>query len=285
MSYRELGYQVFNNVISDNCRESAKNEINRIRNLFKQDKQLLSDYVVPLSEMSDYLSPLGDQQDIEEEPYLIGEPVELSSTFAMLIINPDLWDIASAILGDDEVVYHFSNVTRKLANNDPSLSWHRDFPNQYICPEHSDHFFRLLLPLEDIQPAHTCTRIIANSHTLSDERAIREHKKQPLDVNNHEQSISLELKPGQAVAIHPKLIHGGQVNRSPLDRNLMVIQFGLPTHHWLYHEEPSMLTGLNQTEILEMLDTNINPLTRNLESSLDQTGKSVTDSFKKASQQ
>ncbi|MGI9282328.1 MAG: phytanoyl-CoA dioxygenase family protein [Endozoicomonas sp.] len=256
MSYLELGYQVFNNVITDNCRESAKQEVYRIRNLFRQDKQLLSDYVVPLSKLPEHRNPGVNPQDTEEEPYLIGEPVELSSTFAALIINPGLWDIASSILGDDDVVYHFSNVTRKPANNGPSLSWHRDFPNQYICPEHSDCFFRLLLPLEGMQQTNGCTQVIANSHTLSDELAIREHKKRSLDIDQHDQSISLELEPGQAVAIHPKLIHGGQVNRSALDRNLMVIQFGLPTHHWLYHEEPCMLTGLNRDEILEMLNTN-----------------------------
>ncbi len=210
----------------------------------------------PLSDLPEQRNPGINKEEITEEPFIIGELADLSAAFAALMMNPRLWDIAATILENDNVIYHFSNITRKPAFKGPSVNWHRDFPNRYLCPEDSDNFLRLLLPLEGMNQSSGCTTIVTKSHAISDEEAIREHQQQSRDMSQHKHITALELKQGQAAAIHPKLLHGGPINRSQLSRNLLVIQFGIPANQWMYHEEQCRLTGLNRHEVQEVLNIN-----------------------------
>lgn len=205
------------------------------------------DAVVPLSVLGSDRNPGVRSPAAEHVPFIIGSLPALSADFLELILEEALWAAAKDILEADEVVYQFSNITRKPAFVGPNLSWHRDYPNQYMCPEKADDFFRALIPLEGMDRRNGCTEVLPGTHLVSDAfaRYACRDKMAAFDVAN---AIPLEADPGDMIAIHPKVVHGGRENRSAMDRNLVVIQFGRRTDRFLWKCEERH-SGLSRDEI------------------------------------
>lgn len=190
-------------------------------------------------------------EKIVDVPFILSELPRFSPAFAQLICNDVLWELAREILQTDSVVYHFSNVTRKPAYVGPNLSWHRDYPNEFICPKVAAKFFRMLIPLEAMVAENGCTAVIPGTHLVPDEEARNRKRDKNVDFSI-DAAVDLNAEPGDVIALHSKVVHGGKENRSPLDRNLIVIQFGIETDDYL-SRNTELFSGLNREQIAEQL--------------------------------
>ena len=121
----------------------------------------------------------------------------------------------------DEVVYHFSSINRKPAMIGPGVGWHRDYANEYVSTA-GPFFVRLMVPLDLMCEENAGIGVVPGSHTISDQDASsgRSVEQEP------EHAIYPNLIPGDVLAIHSKLVHGGGPNRSGRDRQVLVVQFG-----------------------------------------------------------
>jgi len=246
LGFFERGYVRFSNVYKQIEIEYAKQAVERICRKIRPGDKLWKRNITSLSTLGKHRNPGLRKEGLRGIPFLIGALPVFSEVLKAFILHKPLWDIAKYILDSDDVVYHFSNVTRKPAHVGPNIIWHRDYPNRYICPYESKNFFRVLIPLEDMSRENGCTEVIPKSHQLSDQEAILKEQYRDFDESR---AIPLEIEAGDVAIIHPKLLHGGRENRSALERNLVVIQFGRKKDTFLYwHEE--LFTGLTREEIL-----------------------------------
>ncbi|MEO6846233.1 MAG: phytanoyl-CoA dioxygenase family protein [Chthoniobacterales bacterium] len=244
MEFHDIGYQVFRNLIPLHIRSSAQEAVEKVCESIRT-KEVVPSGVVYVSELKPHRNPGVDNTQAERVPFILGELPALSGCFKEFILQESLWALAAEILGSEDIVYHFSNVTRKPAYLGPNISWHRDYPNKYICPKDSRIFLRMLIPLEGMTKENGCTDAIAGSHLISDDAAIVEDERKSFAIDD---PISLEGSAGDVIVIHPKLLHGGRENRSSRERNLVVIQFGIKTDDYLYLDQ-ELYSGLHQSEI------------------------------------
>jgi len=248
MSFLDHGYQKFDGILSARLIADARSSLVEILPKLSPGHPLWES-VVPISCLKPSRNPGISSQRTENIPFILNELPRFSVHFLNLILNQELWDAAKQILQSESIIYHFSNVTRKPAYLGPNLSWHRDYPNEYICPEDSNCFFRALIPLEAMSEDNGCTEIIPNTHVVSDAFAQEAKRSQIIDFNTTE-TIPLCGQPGDMIAIHPKIVHGGRENRSNYDRNLVVIQFGRPATRYIW-QCPELYSGFTREEMCE----------------------------------
>jgi ectoine hydroxylase-related dioxygenase (phytanoyl-CoA dioxygenase family) len=246
MSYSDAGYQTFAGALPAKFITEARATLRGILGSITEEHPLWEN-IVPISQLLKHRNPGIPETQTERIPFIISELPKFSDFFRKFILHSALWDIAKNVLQSDSIVYHFSNITRKPAYIGPNLSWHRDYPNQFICPTDSRHFFRALIPLGSMNSQNGCTQVIANTHFISDLKAqkIKISKEKDFDP---EWALDLKADPGDVIAIHSKLVHGGRENRSSEDRDLLVVQFGIPTDNFLY-KSPELYSGFSQLEI------------------------------------
>lgn len=230
------GYRYFPGLFHSTLISEAIASVEELCRVIRPGDPRWEKHVFPLSELKAHRNPGISNAGISEQPFLLTHLPLLSPALKALVEFPALWASAREVLGEENIVCHFSNVTRKPAQVGPNISWHRDYPNGYICPKESSDFFRFLVPLEKMDEENGCTLAIPGSHLLLDEEALLEPKHHDLST-----AIPLIADAGTAVAIHPKLLHGGKENRSKRNRNLVVIQFGKRTKEFLH--------GLEEEEI------------------------------------
>ncbi|MBN8710307.1 MAG: phytanoyl-CoA dioxygenase family protein [Verrucomicrobia bacterium] len=230
------GYRIFPRLFEPTLIAAALSAVEELCDSLHPGDPRWDKHVVPLAGLKDHRNPGISKETTVEVPFLLTSLPQLSPALRAVILFPSLWEAAREILESEDVVCHFSNVTRKPARIGPNISWHRDYPNGYICPRKSEHFFRFLIPLENMDEENGCTLAIPDTHLLGDEEALRE----PKDAD-YSKAIPLEAEAGAAIAIHPKLLHGGRENRSERNRNLIVVQFGRRTGDFLH--------DLNEEEI------------------------------------
>ncbi len=250
MDFKETGYRIFRQCYSRTEIAVASETVEHLcRTLQPGDP--LWDHVVPLSILPERRNPGVDVSLLAKTPFILGDLPALSPVFTRLIASESLWAAAAEVLESDRIVYHSSNATRKPAYIGPNMSWHRDYPNEGLCPRKSE-FFRALIPLEGMDEENGCTLVIPGTHCVSDERAIEANKEKPWDLDL-DRAISLNLAPGDTAAIHSKVVHGGGVNRSSRERNLIVIQLGIETDDFMWKDINDLHFGLNRAEILSRL--------------------------------
>lgn len=156
--------------------------------------------------------------------FILGEPAEFDPLFETVLAEPALVAAARAVLQTEAVVAHFMNVTIKHPRFGRGIRWHRDFPNAYICTEGSD-FLRLMLCLDGMDAETGATCFLPGSQQLSDEAA-RGEKQQGRAPVDAQAAVTLQCAPGDLVAIHPKVLHGGGMNRGARPRRNLVLQVG-----------------------------------------------------------
>lgn len=223
------GYRVSPGLISNTLVTEALAAVEELCRTLHPGDPRWEKHVFPLSEVKPQQNPGVNPAEVPTEPYLLSDLPPLSPALKALADAPALWAFAREMLETDDIVRHFSNVTRKAAKVGPNLSWHRDYPNGYICPKASADFFRVLIPLERMDEENGCTLAIPHSHFLTDEEALLKPKEA-----DYTTAIPLIAEAGTAIAIHPKLLHGGNENRSARHRNLVVIQFARRTREFLH---------------------------------------------------
>jgi hypothetical protein len=167
-----------------------------------------------------------DATQVGDAIFIVGEPCAFDPVFETLLRHPAIRDAARQLLGSDALVVHFMNVTIKHPRFGRSIGWHRDFPNDYMCPA-SSCFVRLMLCLDGMDEAMGATRFLPGSHRLGDAEAIREKREGPRLRPADDAGVALDCEAGDLVAIHPKVLHGGGINRSGRMRRNLVLQIGL----------------------------------------------------------
>lgn len=160
--------------------------------------------------------------------------MSLDDRFKSLLAGQVLWSIAAKLLKAElsQIVFHYANLTRKPAGTWPAIAWHRDNENTYFCPE-DDHFLRLLIPLQGMSKINGGTGIVASSHVNACH----------IIATDENQVIYPAVSAGSVLAIHPSLLHGGQPNRSHLERDVIIMQFGVQGSS-LRHQEALELGAL-----------------------------------------
>lgn len=211
----------------------------------------LQQKIVLLTDLS--AQKFGEQQraHVPATPYIIGDLPALSSRFVDMLLTPEIWQLAAAILGTEGIVYHFSNVTLKPAKVGPRLNWHRDFPNQHICPR-SSRFTRALIALDGMNRRNGCTQLVQESHQVTDQEA-RTAPKIDQSATSAMALLDIECERGDIAFLHPKSIHGGGHNDSDQHRRLMIIQFGVAGEE-LVTTNRETFTGFSYQQIKEQTD-------------------------------
>ena len=242
-SFLENGFFILPEFLSKEEIGKSRFEVDRFCKDFKKSS-LNKNSFIPLSSLKEDQNPSIIIHPSNDSPYIISNLLG-NRFFRKLIQKKALWNLASCFLETKKVAYHFSNITRKPAKIGPRVNWHRDSQNKYICPENSENFLRFLLPFDHMTSQNGGTQFIPNSH-----------QDQSLSVK-YSQKKTLECKAGSLIAIKPKLLHGGEPNRSKLNRDLLVIQFGIQSQKMLYLNN-ELGTGSSREEIIEK-NVNISP--------------------------
>ncbi len=177
-----------------------------------------------------------------QEPYLIGDLLSLDIRFARIFAAKALWRWTGKFLGcaTDEVVFHFSNLTRKPPLNGPAVGWHRDADNTYFASA-DRRTLRFLLPLQAMSAINGGTEILPGSH-LPDAMQARK---------DDCASFCPTVAPGSCLALHSGVLHGGAPNRSTRERDVMVVQFGVSTSE-LRHRASELLSLSGRDAFVEL---------------------------------
>lgn len=249
--YDEQGFCVVRQVVAPAEVEALRVEVERIATGYDRLPNDLKGTIVLLKDLSE--RQLGDLElsTLGTTPYIIGEPPTFSPMFTQAICQPKLWDAVKAVLECKTLHYHFSNITMKPKHVGPSINWHRDYPNRYICPETSA-FTRALICLDGMSRENGCTQVVKGSHRISDEEAkagerLRDRTFSPKQVQD------IVCEPGDAVLLHPKTIHGGEPNRSDKNRRNLIVQLGCADAN-LMTADTEPFTGCEREEIVAGLE-------------------------------
>ena len=250
-TYNEQGFCIVRQVVSPAEVEALRGEVEAITKGYDRLPNSLKENILLLKDLSE--RQLGDLEPdtLGTVPYLIGELPAFSSTFTKAICQPRLWDAVKGVLECKTLHYHFSNVTMKPKRVGPKITWHRDYPNRYICPETSD-FTRALVCLDGMSRENGCTRVVKGSHHISDEEA-RTGERLRDRTFSPEQVQDIVCEAGDAVLLHPKTIHGGDPNRSDKDRRNLIVQLGCADASFTT-ENTELFTGFGREKILAGLE-------------------------------
>jgi phytanoyl-CoA hydroxylase len=190
--------------------------------------------------------------DVGDAIFILGDPPAFSRRFAAAIVDQAAVALARCLLGTADIRYHFSNITMKRERVGSGISWHRDYPNAYMCPATSS-FVRLMICLDGMDSDNGATQFVVGSHLLSDADAKHAVSREVAEQSGAVIETAI-CPPGSVVAIHPKVVHGGPPNASLRSRRNLVIQWGRaddPIEGGT--EGPETLTGLSVEQIEEWL--------------------------------
>ncbi|MCB5190014.1 phytanoyl-CoA dioxygenase family protein [Methylobacillus arboreus] len=220
--YPAQGYQIFRNVLSHSWLQSTRDAAESVIQHYRENGPFGRENDVSLGELAQsrpQRNPGVDGSKWINEPFIIGDLLTQDGHFVSLLAEQALWSIAARLLATEigQVIFHYSNLTRKPAGIGPSIVWHRDAENTYFCPN-NDRLLRLLIPLQGMSRENGGTAVVPGSHldTKIDKTTLDEHT-----------VIHPELAAGDVLAIHSQLLHGGAPNRSHRERDVLIMQFGV----------------------------------------------------------
>src|SRR5262245_30205520 len=133
MNFPIFGYQQFRRFFSLSEISLAEAALKEVIQATKPNTPFWEN-ACAISDLKPSRNPGVSTEAIKDVPFIINELPKRSDLLKDLLCREELWAMAQEILNSNEVIYHFSNVTRKPAYIGPNMSWHRDYPNQYICP-------------------------------------------------------------------------------------------------------------------------------------------------------
>lgn len=180
--------------------------------------------------------------------FIIANPCNDYVEIKKVIECTALWRFAALCLEQplENVSFSFMNITRKPAEYGPSISWHRDFGNKMTSTKSSRDMVRIIIPLDKCSQTNGATAVVANSHLLDDNIALDNDAIDKDYCSKNNEVIS--LMPGDMLAVHSKLIHGGGANRTNRERNNLIFQFVRKGSDHLYEDrnEPFHNFSLNE---------------------------------------
>ena len=176
-----------------------------------------------------------------DAPFVIGDLLALDPRFAEIFAAERIWRHAALLLGcpQDQVVFHFSNITRKPALYGTAIGWHRDADNTYFAAA-DENTLRMLICLQPMSESNGGTCVAAYSHLREDKAAqVRQYP---------------AVAAGAGLTLHARTLHGGGPNRSAEERDLIVLQFGV-AGSVLTHQTTETLSLSGRSEFLRASPT------------------------------
>jgi ectoine hydroxylase-related dioxygenase (phytanoyl-CoA dioxygenase family) len=163
-----------------------------------------------------------EPESVGKALYLVDDLLATDPLWWILFETPGYRDVVADLVGH-EPLFASSQCIIKEAYVGSRVAWHRDYPNSA-----SDYSptpgIRVLLSLDHMTSENGATMIIPESHHsdhpswgLSPSEAATEFASS---------LVTIECKPGDVLAIHPSVIHGGGTNRSAGHRRIISV-------HWL----------------------------------------------------
>lgn len=149
--------------------------------------------------------------------FIIGDPPSLDRRFAALALDEAILAPVRRLLGTAAISLHFSNVTMKRGRIGSGISWHRDFPNKFICPA-APSFLRVMLCLDGMDGENGATRFRPGSHRAAAAAVAPRDQAGPIK--------DAFCPPGSLVFIHPLVLHDGPPNAAARHRRNVVMQWG-----------------------------------------------------------
>lgn len=178
-------------------------------------------------------------QDDQNAVFILGDPTRFDPELLRFIIDERLTEIVEQALGTADIALHFANITSKAPEIGSGISWHRDYPNKYMCPAEPE-IVRIMICLDGMQAGNGATAFLSGSHRDGASSS---------DIGEDDpRLVTAECAPGAIVAIHPLVLHGGAPNASALQRRNLVLQWGaadcpLVTEAW------ESVTGMRAEEL------------------------------------
>ena len=150
----------------------------------------------------------------QHEPFIIGDLLALEPGFARLLSLQSIWTCVAELLdcAPDDLLFHFSNLTRKPGAIGPAVGWHRDADNKYFA-SHDGRTVRVLIPLQSMSAGNGGTAVVPGSHV---------HANQSIDT-----AFCPDVVPGAGLVLHSATLHAGSPSRSEQERDVIVVQFGV----------------------------------------------------------
>jgi hypothetical protein len=219
-SFSEDGFLVFSGILTERELFDARAAVDRLhqRALSGGEAELTASCVLESA------LPASKRGGVEVEEgqnaaFIVGDPSRFEPFFLSLFLKPSLTGLVRGLLANDDIVMHFANITTKASAIGSGIAWHRDFPNEYICPE-TPVMLRTMICLDGMDEANGATTFLRGSHS--------DGKLNATDIGANNQRISMACcGAGDLVAIHPLVLHGGGPNHSSRPRRNIVIQWGI----------------------------------------------------------
>lgn len=177
----------------------------------------------------------------EDAVFILGDPTRFAPQLLQPIVNDALLRIVSQVLGTDFFVIHFANITSKAPEIGSGISWHRDYPNKYICPA-EPRMVRTMICLDGMENGNGATHFIPGSHLDGVEADLK--------GEDDLRAVVAHCVPGAVAAIHPRVLHGGAPNATATPRRNIVVQWGTRDCP-LVTEARESLTGLTVHQLRE----------------------------------
>lgn len=218
--YERIGYVVVPRVFSARECEEIISEVDRIEALGSADTLSVADTPA-------YQRAGVSKKDAAGRSFIIGELPAHGPLLTSVVSDVRLVAMASSVLGgrgrSAPLRYHFSQVLNKPARIGPRVRWHTDFLNPLISTVASQ-FCRVMLCLDGMTKSNGPTAFEPRSHLMSDNRA-RWLRRRKRPRRPYRERLAL-CPPGSVVLFHPKVRHGGGVNRSAQERRNIIVQWG-----------------------------------------------------------
>jgi hypothetical protein len=227
ISFADQGFAVVPCVLSPRERKFARvltNELIARHRLADQTVLSAGVNVASVTERHPERNPGIHASHWAHELFIIGDLIALDSRFGVLLSAQAIWRCVAERLGCslDDVVFHLSNVTHKPAGVGPAIGWHRDATNTYFAAA-DRRTVRVLLPLQPMSETNGGTAVLPGSHIW------------PLHADTPDIATAVYplVDPGGCLVLHAEVLHGGAPNRSQMDRDVIVVQFGVRTSELL----------------------------------------------------
>ncbi len=215
------GFCVINGLLSEQEIELARELVRKLVARHKQGEIKVTSGSVTIASVTRSRpdrNPDVEADQHEHEPFIIGDLISLDPRFCRIIAKDEIWSHAATLLKcpQHEVVFHLSNLTRKPSGIGPAIAWHRDATNTYFASV-DRRTIRMLFPLQLMSATNGGTAVLPGSHSISSTSG----------TPTYESTVCPTVRQGSALALHAEVLHGSEPNRSAMERDVIVLQFGV----------------------------------------------------------
>lgn len=173
---------------------------------FRKESQRLIDRVLEGGTQEDKMCLRGPEGVPYYLTYLHYQPNDFS---LRLLAHPFIGDLLRRMVGPDFVPCYESLVF-KLPRNGSSVPWHRDGNP----PSGTERIFNIDIYPDDSTVENGCVWCVPGSHLWDSQKANEWIRRGREDFYSLEGAVPAELKAGDVLLHHVKVLHGSTVNRS-----------------------------------------------------------------------